>query len=485
MTDRRRLTDEQLGAEIGSLIRGNVESVSPPSGTFLAIQDQLGDQDRNLSPKRLLQVLPTGSWRIPVQTGMFVKIAAALVVAVAIVSAIVWQGRDTDQDQPQPATESTATAVPEATASEVPQPTAVPVATATPVPTPVVELDPLLNPENLDELPIRQVPAMIDPGRVAAAPAEDEVIAQWTAYLSNTMVGFRQGERYHFCGDGTVYSADGLNTMAIQEGVPDTWSVGRNAAMSASRWWEVNLFVLRDVYGRGYEQDTSEVLRVEDGIPRMEDRALEPVESEYCVVYGHEGDPLPVATPTPSPSPTPTAIPAPTVEPLPEVLSFNELSPRRPFPDALKDGASELISEEVVQLWTDWFAAARVAWVQGDVASGDFDYNGDLTQNPQYVEWHDSYHCGDGRVRTINDVDVPHTIGRVNAAKLTHSPAGSWNAITLTYTPISQTSPDPIDAPFTTTFDVDGDHPYQVFPGPRTWIVVAEPDIDVCPAVMN
>ena len=43
MTDRRRLTDEQLGAELGSLIRGNVESVSPPSGTFLAIQDQLGD----------------------------------------------------------------------------------------------------------------------------------------------------------------------------------------------------------------------------------------------------------------------------------------------------------------------------------------------------------------------------------------------------------------------------------------------------------
>ncbi|MEE8045494.1 MAG: hypothetical protein V3T49_01505, partial [Dehalococcoidia bacterium] len=65
MTDKHRMNDEQLGKELEFLISGHVESVSPPAGTFLAIQDRLGSQDTDWSPSRLIGKLVPGAWRLP------------------------------------------------------------------------------------------------------------------------------------------------------------------------------------------------------------------------------------------------------------------------------------------------------------------------------------------------------------------------------------------------------------------------------------
>ncbi len=114
--DKHRMTDEQLGKELESLISGNVESVTPPAGTFLAIQDRLGSQDPDWSPSRLIKKLVPGEWRLPMFTGMFVKAGAAVIVAIAIAAVLVFQGRDDDSGTQQ-AAEPTATVVtvPEAT----------------------------------------------------------------------------------------------------------------------------------------------------------------------------------------------------------------------------------------------------------------------------------------------------------------------------------------------------------------------------------
>ena len=65
MTDKHRMNDEQLGKELESLISGHVGSVTPPAGTFLAIQDRLGSQDADRSLKRLIKKLVPGEWRLP------------------------------------------------------------------------------------------------------------------------------------------------------------------------------------------------------------------------------------------------------------------------------------------------------------------------------------------------------------------------------------------------------------------------------------
>ncbi len=154
MTDKHRMTDEQLGNELESLIRGNVESVTPPAGTFLSIQDRLGSQDVDWSPSRLIRRIVPSNWGLPMFTGMFVKVAAAIVIAVAIGAVLVFQGRDTDQNDVAPAADPTATAEVqvEATATNVPmpastpQPTAEPTATSTILPTPQPEPTATANP---------------------------------------------------------------------------------------------------------------------------------------------------------------------------------------------------------------------------------------------------------------------------------------------------------------------------------------------------
>ncbi len=196
---------------------------------------------------------------------------------------------------------------------------------------------------------------------------------------------------------------------------------------------------------------------------------------------------VPTATPTPQPTPTPeptatrvpipTATPIPTPIPLDGVLSFNELPVRRPFPEQLHDDAPELPADEVIALWEEWFRDARVAWVQGDVTADQFDYYGDLTQNPQYVEWVDSHYCADGTNVGVNDFEFPENIGQRGRHVVSHSPADPWNKISVSFSLLT-----PEDAPpfFVTSLDVDGEYPWQVFPGPRTWVVAAEPDVDLC-----
>lgn len=162
-------------------------------------------------------------------------------------------------------------------ATEAPPPTIAPTET----PEPTVEIDPLRNPPDISVLPVRTLPSGLDPDKVSTVPSEEQVTQGWKEYLENTLIRFRK-DLYHLCEDGSVYSATSVNGMAMEEGVPDSWSVGRNAAMSASRWWEVNFFASRNVYGRGYEQDTVEVFKVVDGVASMEDRELVLYESEFC-----------------------------------------------------------------------------------------------------------------------------------------------------------------------------------------------------------
>lgn len=124
MTDKHRMTDEQLGKELESLIRGNVESVAPPAGTFLSIQDRLGSQDADWSLSRLTGWIAPGNWGLPMFTGVFVKVAAVILVAVAIVAVLVFQGRDTDQGGIVPAADPTATVEPQLEITPTDEPTA-------------------------------------------------------------------------------------------------------------------------------------------------------------------------------------------------------------------------------------------------------------------------------------------------------------------------------------------------------------------------
>jgi len=117
MTALHLLTDEQLGNEIGLLIRDRVEPANPPAGVFLAIQDRLGSQEFDWSLSRLTGRLLPSEWRLPMFTGMIVKASAAVIVAIAIAAVLVFQGDDGDGSGTQQAAEPTATTVivPEAT----------------------------------------------------------------------------------------------------------------------------------------------------------------------------------------------------------------------------------------------------------------------------------------------------------------------------------------------------------------------------------
>ena len=104
------INDEQLGKEIGYLISSRVEYATSPAVTYLAIQDRLGEQDKNWLPARLIERLVPGAWRLPVDAGRIAKITAGVVVALLIATVLVWQGRDSDQGV-QPAADLTPTPI--------------------------------------------------------------------------------------------------------------------------------------------------------------------------------------------------------------------------------------------------------------------------------------------------------------------------------------------------------------------------------------
>ena len=108
MTNWHQLTDEQLGIEIGSVIRERVESEAPPAGVFLSIQDRLGSQDAVNPLVRVAGWIAPSNWRLPMFTGTVLKALAVIVVAIAIVGVLVFQGRDSE-DEVAPAVEPTAT----------------------------------------------------------------------------------------------------------------------------------------------------------------------------------------------------------------------------------------------------------------------------------------------------------------------------------------------------------------------------------------
>jgi len=293
MTDKHRMTDEQLGKELESLISGNVESVTPPAGTFLAIQDRLGSQDTDWSPSRLIKKLVPGEWRLPMFTGMFIKATAVVVVAVAIVTVLVFQGRDTDQDEFVPAAEPTATVQVVPTSTLVPvEPTATPDPEPTATPEPFVAVaDPIQNPPDLAVLTPKALPAGLDPAQATEQPSEDRVIELWNEYVSDSLIiisdFFPNKGDLHFCADGSVVSRTGQDEVDLELGEPDSWRMSRSAAMSDATWWEAILgsrYVVRE--GRRDVFQSQLAFKIENGQVVADylttTTAVQVYESEYC-----------------------------------------------------------------------------------------------------------------------------------------------------------------------------------------------------------
>lgn len=220
MTDKHRLTEELLGKEIGSLVSGRVESVSPPAGIFLAIQDRLGTQDTDWSPVRLIGKLVPGAWRLPVNTGRIVKITAGVIAAIVIASILVLQGSDSDQEDTQPAAEPTATVAPLPTATSIPEPTATQEpAEPTSTPEPVAETN--AAGQTAEEI-IAETQALVAIDFPEELSSEvdradrldrDAVRAAYEEYLTGTRIYYDAGPRqrniYEFCsgGSGTLILA--------------------------------------------------------------------------------------------------------------------------------------------------------------------------------------------------------------------------------------------------------------------------------------
>lgn len=167
-------------------------------------------------------------------------------------------------------------------ATEAPPPTTVPTVSPIETPEPTVITDPVRNPPNIKSLPVKQLPAVLNPDQAAEPVAEELATELWTEYLTDTIQEFGNKEVYfHFCEGGYIYSADG-NEVDLNVNQPESWSVGRNAAMSSSRWWETNIYALVTYYTGGIEQDTIVTLGVENGIAVGANEPYDVYESEYC-----------------------------------------------------------------------------------------------------------------------------------------------------------------------------------------------------------
>lgn len=328
------MTDEQLGKELESLISGNVDSVTPPAGTFLAIQDRLGKQDADWSPSRLIKKLLPGEMRLPMFTGMVMKVTAAIVIAIAVVAVVVLQGDDSEQNGVAPAADPTATSVPQAepTSTLVPTgPTATsapqvePTAASAPDPVATSAPEPTATPNPLLDINVQAAIGVLE--------TEFEAIRNSDIDLFLTT-----------CFGQTVIRAGGVNAVkaALEANWPDG---GRNISAE-------NIALLSELPGEPSFVILSYDLH-ENG---------EFVSAETARIMGSEGNWMSTnlddcgATAT-APEPTATAAPAPTVvtDPIQNPPDLTKLTARQ-LPDGLNpDLVTERPTEQAVfDLWTEY-----------------------------------------------------------------------------------------------------------------------------------
>jgi hypothetical protein len=159
------------------------------------------------------------------------------------------------------------------TSNDQPQPTSTPITievTVGPTPAPTTIVDPIGNSVSVEALPIKPLPAALDPDQITAQPTEQQVVDLWTDYLTDSLVTVSLinpalGD-IHFCQNGVIKPERVGLTYVPWFDQPDSWFIERNAAMSASIWWEAAL-VIRIDPASTYPAATASVmtLSVEDG----------------------------------------------------------------------------------------------------------------------------------------------------------------------------------------------------------------------------
>jgi hypothetical protein len=164
---------------------------------------------------------------------------------------------------------------------------------------PVVEFveitDPIRNPPDITALPVRALPAELDPDRATEPPSEERVIELWTEYISDTLLPisdfFPNKGDLHLCADGSVVSPTGMDDVDLLLDTPGSWRMSRSAAMSAATWWEATLgtkYVIRE--GRRDVFQSQLILKVENGEVVADylttTRSVPVYESEYCKNLG-------------------------------------------------------------------------------------------------------------------------------------------------------------------------------------------------------
>ena len=206
---------------------------------------------------------------VPSNKQLIITLAAMLIVIVAC-----------GKDEP-----SNSTAAP-ASSPDNPATTATPLPvepTAEPTEEPAVTSDTAAEDSlDLSTLTLKQLPTELDPDQTSTPLSQEEVEDIWSEYLTNTIQEFGNKEIYfHFCDGGYVFPV-GTGYDDLVTGEPDSWSVGRNAAMSSTRWWETNLYAMVTYYTGKPQRDTLVTLGIHNG-EVMEATEPYPVyESDFC-----------------------------------------------------------------------------------------------------------------------------------------------------------------------------------------------------------
>ena len=202
--DKSRLTDQQIEHLVQRSLFNDAARVSARGGTFFAIHDRLGDQDRPGLRHRISEMFDRISeaiWRIiPVSKGRMAQVFALVSTLIVIGAYFALQGSADDAGSgtaAEPTVASLPTATLEPTVETKPTATMVPTVEATPAATavPIVEATPL---------PISKAfPAALESD--ASPLSSEDVISSWTAYLSDTRIlGDHPGDLVlTLCEDGT------------------------------------------------------------------------------------------------------------------------------------------------------------------------------------------------------------------------------------------------------------------------------------------
>lgn len=160
-------------------------------------------------------------------------------------------------------------------------------------PTPEVQIemhDAARDPALLEQLAIKTLPDELTPDQ-ATTQSETRVEELWANYLADSLVPISLvnpslGD-LHLCSAGVIAPRNvGLTNMPHFDH-PDSWWVDRNAAMSASKWWEASLVIaLNPEVNAPADSVSVMTLSVEDGVLRSSfhnsPTDIPVYESEYC-----------------------------------------------------------------------------------------------------------------------------------------------------------------------------------------------------------